>query len=130
MNKFNLEDPDKIKLIELLLVVDTILVAFKFLPDNFVWIFILFVVMAIVLFIKLKKGTEKNRYYNLNVAVASLFFSGTLSYELGYSLGVAIHSATSIIPEIYEIRAAQILAMAYYITISYILYLALRNEKV
>lgn len=126
-NKLNLVDEDKLKLIEILLIVGSILVAFKFLPDSMVWIFLLFVVVAIALFIKLKKGSKKNFYYNLNVAIASMCFSGTLSFELAYSLGIAINSIPGAIQITDTVFLAQIIAILYYVLIAYILYSALKK---
>jgi hypothetical protein len=127
-NKLNLsKDDDKIKLIEILLIVGSILVAFKFLPDNMVWIFLLFVVLAIALFIKLKEGSEKNKYYNLNVAFASMCFSGTLSFELAYSLGLVVKMGNP--PYIDPVLVAQIIAILYYVLIAFILYSALKWKK-
>ena len=125
-NKLNLEDEDKLKLIELLLVVGSILVAFKFLPDNVVWVFLLFVVLAIFVFIGLKKGVKKNIYYNLVVVFSSLFFSATLAYEIAYSFGVAMIFSGSI-QLIYTIQISQILATLYFVAIAVILFMALKK---
>lgn len=127
--KWNLKDEDKIKLLELLLIIGSILVAFKFLPDNMVWIFLLFVVSAIALFIKLTQGSKKNKYYNGCVAFASFCFSGTLVFELAYSVGATIGSIPGILQITDTILIARIIAVVYYFLIAFILYSALKWKK-
>jgi hypothetical protein len=126
--RFNLtNDEDKIKLLEVLLVVGSILVALKFLTDSIVFLFLLFVVVAIVLYIKLKKGTPKTKHHNVTVLMASATFSGTLAVELGLSFVAAFNTSTILSNILNTGILATILAFIYYSVITFFLYGALKD---
>jgi len=67
LEKFNLDIEGQKKLIEILLIVGSILVALK-LPDSMIWIFMLFVLMAILYYITAKKISKPDRLLPLAVS--------------------------------------------------------------
>ncbi|MCX6667934.1 MAG: hypothetical protein NTV74_06860 [Euryarchaeota archaeon] len=118
---FNLTNKQKSNLIEVLLIVGSILSALQ-LPKNLIWIFMLFVISSIVYFILIQKeikGYKLSDY--LLVVFVSLCFSGIVSYELGFSIGIMLSSQYIII--------TYFVTIVYYLLLAWIVYMALRMGK-
>lgn len=86
LNRFNLDIEGQKKLIELLLIVGSILVALK-LPDSMIWIFMIFVLTAIYYFISIKKDSKPDRLLSL---IVSCTFSGIVTALLFMNINVPI----------------------------------------
>ena len=86
LDKFNLDTEGQLKLIEILLIVGSILVALK-LPDSMIWIFMLFVLMAIFYYITIKKDSKPNRLIPFFV---SCTFSGIVTTILFLNMNIPI----------------------------------------
>ncbi len=119
-----LNKPEKSKLIEILLIVGSILFAFNstqnFSPEmkN---IMILFLVLSIFYWVLLHTKTKTSSYYMTLLAwVLSLFFAAVI----GTSIGVNI-AANPVNQPIFGL----IMAIAYYLVISFGLAYILRREK-
>ena len=102
MIDFQLNVKEKSKLIEILLIVGALLTAFQ-LPINLIWIFMLFVILAIVYFILIQHHHKESIVLNLIAFFTSLCFSGIVVYHLGFSIGVASKNLYEIIPQAFAV---------------------------
>lgn len=84
LDKFNLDTEGQKKLIEILLIIGSIIVALK-LPDNMIWIFMLFVLSSILYFIIIQKNSQFNRLIPLAV---SCTFTGIVTVVLFMNLNL------------------------------------------
>ena len=121
MRDFTLNERDKSSLIEILLIVGTLLSALS-LPLNLIWIFVFFIICAILYFIFLKSKERDDILINWMALFSSLFFSGIISYELGFGLALVFGSKYLIL--------AQIMAIVYYLFLSFVLFKALGMNNI
>ena len=113
--KIQLGIDQRTKLIEILLIVGSIIVAFK-IPTSMIWLFMFFVLFSIVYYI-LNLQEEKGPIMGTLSVAISAFFVGIISYNLGISLITGN-------PEyalIYEV-----LTIIYYFLFTFIIYKALK----
>jgi len=101
--------------------VGTLLSALQ-LPINMIWIFILFVICAIIYFILIQKELEASIGINIIVASISLCFSGIIASELGIYLGLVVGYQYIVI--------TMIVVIFYYLILSWILFRALKIGKI
>jgi hypothetical protein len=80
-----LTDKQKLKLLEVLLIVGSILAAFK-IPDNLIWFFLLFILAGIMLYAALQTGIRSFGWYNLIVFLASISFSAIFTFLFSVSI--------------------------------------------
>ena len=114
----NLEKKQKIKLIELLLLVGSILVAFKSQPDALGWVFMFFIFFSIVYYIFIQKDIFKpNIIANLIPIMIAVTFSTILNVNLFVSFGKEIISLSP--------TFMAILYTGYYLVLSFIISAAL-----
>jgi len=117
---FQLDIKEKSKLIEILLIVGALLVALQ-LPKILIWIFMLFVIFAIVYFISIQHHHKESIILNIIAFFTSLCFSGIVAYLLAFSVGMASENRYGIFP--------QIVALVYILTLTAILTNALKIGK-
>jgi hypothetical protein len=86
LEKFNLDIEGQKKLIEILLIIGSIIVALK-LPDSMIWIFMLFVLMAILYYITAKNNSKPDRLLPLAV---SCTFTGIVTTILFMNVNTPI----------------------------------------
>ena len=118
----NLKQSEKLKLIELLLIIGSILIAFKEQPENMIDIFMIYLFFSIIYYIfihNLKLDTGYNWFFNLIPLIIAASFSIMLNVNLFLSVGA---NALSKFP---TFMAA--LYMLYYVVFSFIIYAALAN---
>jgi hypothetical protein len=84
LDRFNLDTEGQKKLIELLIITGSILVALK-LPDSMIWLFMLFLLMAIFYFITIKKDFKRNRLLPLFVSCS---FTGIVTTILFMNMNI------------------------------------------
>jgi len=85
MIKFQLDKSQKTKLIEILLIVGSIVAAFK-IPASLIWIFMLFVLCSILYYIVIQKEGENISFISIISAFISGSFVGIIIYNFAVSL--------------------------------------------
>ncbi len=120
----NLKQPEKLKLIEMLLIVGSIITAFKAQPDNMATIFMLFLMGSIIYYIYIQSATlQSNSAYNHFINLIPLFIAAAFSTILNVNLFMSIYiNVFSEFPKI-----TTVLYILYYVTFSFIIYAALAN---
>lgn len=136
---FYLDNPeDKKRLIELLLIVGSLVVAFKT-PDDLIgrsiaikgstitWSFMVFALFSILYFIliqaKIKDHVKKIELINKSSFVVSIFFSVIMASIL------ALSTAKDITIQLIEAGAYLLIFFIYWLTFTFILWAALREKK-
>ena len=115
-----LERERKIKLIEILLIVGSFLAAFQ-LPTNMIWIFMIFILFALVYYILIQSGAkESDAVVRMSAILISFPFIAIVTYNLGVSL-------VKTFPEISLIT--MLLVAIYYVVFGMLLTLALTKTK-
>ena len=118
IKNLNLDWKQKTKLIELLLLVGSILVALKSQPDTLSWIFMLFIFFSIVYYIIIQKDTLKSNISNTIVPlIIAVSFSTILNVNLFISLS---KSVVSLSPTLMTFLYA-----FYYLFLSFVIWAAL-----
>ena len=116
--RFYLTPTQKIKLIEILLIVGAILAGFK-LTDRLFYFFMLFVLVSIVYFIQIQ-GKIRNK-------ISLFIFSGLISFSfvgiVSYNFFIALYNNT--VNDGFTI----FLYLVYFVLFSIILFFTLYNEK-
>ena len=100
-----LTDQQKLKFIEILLIVGAILSAFN-LPIEMVWIFMLFILVSLLYYLYLQREDKNIRTFNMFAEFVALFFSGIFTYLFGVSVmtvTINYYPYTISIPIIYYI---------------------------
>ena len=122
IENLNLEKKQKTKLIELLLLVGSILVAFKSQPEALGWIFMFFIFSSIVYYIFIQKDDFKpNIRNNLIPLMIAVTFSTILNANLFLSLGKSVVSLSlTFITFLYVVLYA-----VYYLFLSFVIWAAL-----
>ena len=115
----NLKQPEKLKLIEMLLIVGSIITAFKAQPDNMATIFMLFLMCSIIYYIYIQRNCAYDHFINLIPLFIAAAFSTLLNINLFMSICT---NAFSDFPKI-----TTVLYILYYVTFSFIIYAALAN---
>lgn len=124
IERINLENKKKSKLIEVLLIVGSILFAFKAQPDIIVSLFALNLFLSIIYYILIQNDTSKlNGASNILFNAIPVFIAGTFSLALNYNLFESlIKSGLDQFP-----RSTIVLYGIYYSTLSIIIWIALAN---
>ena len=82
-----LDDSRKEKLIQILLFIGSIMIAFREISEKLKWVFILFLLTSIAYFIFLKKPNFKKGFVKFLLSLSISFsFISVVTYNLGYSL--------------------------------------------
>ena len=115
-----LNDSQKLKFIEILLLVGSIFAAFK-IPQELIWLFMLFIFIGLVLYVAIQVGIKSIRWYNLFVYIASLCFSATYTYLFTISVALSFK-----ITNIFLIEAVFI---SYLFGMTYIIQIFLSKPK-
>ena len=120
----NLKQPEKLKLIELLLIVGSILTAFKAQPENMANIFMIYLFVSIIYYIFIQNFTsELNAGYNWFMNLIPLSIAATFSTMLNVNLFISVGAnALSKFPTF-----TTALYILYYVMFSFINYAALAN---
>ncbi len=116
LDRLNLDTEGQKKLIEILLIVGSILVALK-LPDGMIWVFMLFVLMAILYYITIQKNSKLNR-------LVPLFVSSTFTIILTTILFMNINT-----PILFLLYLKIILFAIYYVVFTIIIWVALIKRQ-
>ena len=116
----NLKQPEKLKLIELLLIVGSILIAFKAQPYNITIIFMIYLVASIIYYIFIQSLTlelngGKNYLFNLIPLFIAVIFSTILNVNIFLNTFSQFPTFSTI------------LYILYFIMFSFIIYAALAN---
>ena len=120
----NLKQPEKLKLIELLLIIGSILIAFKEQPENMIDIFMIYLFFSIIYYIFIQNLTLKldaghNWFFNLIPLTIAASFSTMLNVNLFLSVG------TNVLSQFPTFMTA--LYILYYVVFSFIIFAALAN---
>lgn len=116
-----LENSRKEKLIQILLLIGSIMVAFKGIPEDLKWAFILFLLTSIFYFIFLKEPKFKKGHLKFLLCLfISFLFVMVVTYNLGRSLIISYSNFS----EIYSI-----FTIVYYLVFGGILTIALYKSE-
>lgn len=120
--KYSLNYKQKLHLAEILLIVGALLSALH-LPEQLIWIFMLFVMFSIVYIIIIQQEEKHVKLIGFVSFLLSICFAGILVYHFGYSFGKAIEGSSN------YVQITQIITMIYYFLLSFIIYKALAVGK-
>ena len=90
-----LEDEQKLKFIEVLLIVGAILSALN-IPMNMVWYLMLFIMAGLFIFVNIQAGIKNIHLYNYYVGITSLCFSAVFTYLFASSFIISFSIRTPI----------------------------------
>lgn len=115
-----LDRKQKLKLVELLLIVGSLMTAFQ-LPTDLRWMFPIFALFSILYHISIE--SKKEQVLSMSAVMISISFTGIITYNLG----IGIWALTPQIGILYVSTALVI--MAYYLFFAYLIYTALAKNK-
>ena len=108
-----LTDPQKLKFIEILLIVGAIISAFQ-LPLEMIWIFMLFVLFSLLYYIYLQREDKSIRVFNFFAVFVATYFSGIFTYLFSVSLltvTIQYFPYTMVIPIVYYTKLLHFLIL-------------------